>query len=58
VTRQVDVYVRGSFANIGEATMAVDCKCFSRTVDVKDVEMVMGLVDDVGADLGRPCSYL
>jgi hypothetical protein len=31
--------------------MAVDCKCFSRNVDVKNVETVMGLVEDVGADL-------
>lgn len=52
VDRQIDVLVRGSFTGIGEATMAVDCKCFSTKVDVKHVEMVMGLVDDVGTDIG------
>ncbi len=52
VDRQVDIYVRGSFANIGEATMAVDCKCFSRSVDVKHVETVLGLVEDVGTTIG------
>ncbi len=52
VERQVDIFISGTFANIGAATMAVDCKCFSRKVDVKNVEMAIGLVEDVGADLG------
>lgn len=52
VDRQIDILVRGSFTGIGEATMAVDCKCFSTKVDVKQVEMVMGLVEDVGTDIG------
>jgi len=52
VERQVDILIGASFANIGPATMAVDCKCFSRNVDVKSVETVIGLVEDVGADLG------
>jgi hypothetical protein len=51
--RQVDVYVRGTFAGkVGEATMAVDCKCFTRNVDVKAVETFIGLVEDVGTDFG------
>jgi hypothetical protein len=53
VDRQVDVHVRGSFAGaIASGTMAVDCKCFTRKVNVKDVEAFMGLVDDVGTDFG------
>lgn len=53
VERQVDVYVEGEFANgVGEATMAVDCKYFDRNVDVKAVETFIGLVEDVGTDLG------
>ena len=53
VDRQVDVYVEGAFAGaVGRGTMAVDCKCFSRKVDVKDVEAFMGLVDDVATDFG------
>lgn len=51
--RQVDVLVKGEFAGgVGEATMAVDCKCFSKKVDVKDVEAFVELVNDVGTDLG------
>ncbi len=43
VDRQVDVHVRGSFAGaIASGTMAVDCKCFTRKVNVKDVEAFMG----------------
>lgn len=52
VQRQIDVHVRGSFTGIGDATLAVDCKCFASKIDVKQVEMVMGLVDDVGTDIG------
>ena len=53
VDRQVDVYVEGAFAGgVGRGTMAVDCKCFSRKVDVKDAEAFIGLVDDVGTDFG------
>jgi hypothetical protein len=51
--RQVDVYVEGNFAGkVSHGTMAVDCKCFSRRVDVKDVETFIGLVEDVGTDFG------
>ena len=53
VDRQVDVFVRGTFAGqVARATMTVDCKCFSRKVDVKDVECVIGLVEDVGTAFG------
>jgi hypothetical protein len=53
VDRQVDVFVRGDFAGrVTRATMAVDCKCFTRQVDVKHVEGVIGLVEDVGTDFG------
>jgi hypothetical protein len=52
VNRQVDVRVKASFGNLTDATMAVDCKCYSRRVDVKDVETFMGLVDDVQTDFG------
>jgi hypothetical protein len=53
VDRQIDVFVRGDFAgHVTRATMAVDCKCFSRKVDVKDVETFIGLVEDVGTDFG------
>jgi Restriction endonuclease len=51
--RQIDALVRGNFASkVTRASMAVDCKCFGRKVNVKDVEMFMGLVQDVGTDFG------
>jgi hypothetical protein len=52
--RQIDVWVTGSFAGKveGVITAAVDCKHFSRKIDVTAVETFMGLVADVGADLG------
>jgi hypothetical protein len=53
--RQVDIYVAGLFAGdvLPEpATLAVDCKCWSSTVNVPDVEQFIGLVDDVGTDFG------
>jgi restriction endonuclease Mrr len=49
------VYVTGRFAgNVlpGPATLAVDCKCWSSTVNVPDVERFMGLLEDIRADLG------
>lgn len=54
VERQIDVWVEGSFAGDVEdrVTAVVDCKYYTRKVDVKVVETFMGLVDDVGADLG------
>lgn len=53
IKRQVDIHVCGNFAGrVAHGTMAVDCKCFSRNVDVKDVETFIGLVDDVGTDFG------
>jgi len=52
VTRQVDILVEGSFAGIADAVMAVDCKCFSEKVDVKDVEAFLGMLEDIGVHLG------
>jgi hypothetical protein len=54
VQRQVDVWVEGTFAGGIERNMsaAVDCKHFSRNLDVTAVEAFMSFVKDVGADLG------
>jgi Restriction endonuclease len=53
VPRQVDVLVTGTFPGLDEPQhMVVECKAFSRRVDVKDVEMAFGLVQDVGAPFG------
>jgi len=53
VGRQVDVLVRGKFAGLDhEQIMIVDCKHFSRRVDVKAVEAFAGMMEDVNAPLG------
>src|SRR4051812_23880825 len=50
--RQLDIAVRGTFAGLVDALLVADCKAFSRKVHVKDMEAFIGLVRDVGADLG------
>lgn len=51
--RQVDIFVRGTFAGrVAQATMAVDCKCWSSNVDVSDADRFVGFIDDLGVDLG------
>jgi hypothetical protein len=48
VPRQIDVTVRGRLL-ANDASIVIDCKYLSAHVDVKDVETVAGLFDDVGA---------
>lgn len=55
IDRQIDIMLRGHL--VGEALpdpqmIVVDCKCWSSTVNVPDVERFIGLVDDVKADFG------
>jgi hypothetical protein len=53
IDRQVDVLVEGRFAGLPEIRrMIVDCKCFSRNVDVQAVEAFAGFLDDVNVELG------
>lgn len=54
VDRQIDALVTGAFVGgvVPKATAAVDCKCYGRKVDVKDVEAFIGLVEDVQTDFG------
>jgi Restriction endonuclease len=53
VDRQADIWVTGIFAGfIDDGTAIVDCKFFSKKVDVKDVEAFIGMVEDVDADFG------
>ncbi len=49
--RQVDVFIRG---NVGafEVKILVDPKNHSTPVDIKEVESIVGMVEDVGANLG------
>jgi hypothetical protein len=51
--RQADIWVTGMFAGfIEDGTALVDCKYFSKKVDVMDVEEFIGMVEDVDADFG------
>lgn len=51
VMRQIDVWVE---ERVGQflVQIAIDCKDYGRPVDVKDVEEVIGLVEDVAANKG------
>ena len=50
VPRQIDVLADKDL--VGRSlTAVVDCKCYARNVDVKDVEAVIGLAADVRADV-------
>lgn len=51
VTRQIDISIR---QKIGQYDMliAIDCKDLAEPVDVKGVEEVIGLIQDVGANKG------
>jgi hypothetical protein len=52
--RQVDIVVVGRFPGLVRkaATMAVDCKLWSRKVGIEDVDRFVGFLADVGTDLG------
>lgn len=54
VERQVDVLISGRFAGVTEQdiTAAIDCKYYTRNIDVKKVDEFVGFVDDVHTDLG------
>lgn len=54
VERQVDVLISGQFAGVTgrDITAAVDCKYYTRKIDVKKVDEFVGFVDDVHTDLG------
>jgi hypothetical protein len=50
--RQIDVLVRGRVFGMADATVVVDCKRWRIPVDVKAVESFIGLIEDVGSDVG------
>lgn len=51
VMRQVDIAIRGTLAG-KEILGVVECKHFSRNVDVKVVDSFVGFLEDVGANVG------
>jgi hypothetical protein len=52
--RQVDIMVIGRFPGLvrNTATMAVDCKLWSRKVGIGDVDRFVGFLADLATDLG------
>jgi hypothetical protein len=52
--RQVDIVVVARFPGLvrDTATMAVDCKLWSRKVGIEDVDRFVGFLADIGTDLG------
>lgn len=51
VSRQVDISIRTKIESF-ELFGVVDCKYYSRKVDVKIVESILGFMEDAGADFG------
>lgn len=51
-TRQLDVTVRGTIFGMSDALMVVDCKRWSKRIDIADAGSFKSLVEDVGADFG------
>jgi hypothetical protein len=51
VSRQIDILIKGTVGPF-EVMMLIDSKNYSVPVDIKDIETIIGMVDDVGANLG------
>jgi hypothetical protein len=51
-SRQIDVLLRGRIFGMADATLIVDCKRRRTPADVKAVESFIGMIEDVGADVG------
>lgn len=50
--RQIDVLVEGDVFGLTNARIVVDCKRWKSAVDIAAAEAFIGLVEDVGAELG------
>lgn len=51
VERQVDVLATGSILG-HDIKIAVECKCYSKNIDVKIVDGFIGFLEDIKANLG------
>lgn len=51
VERQIDIYLEGQIAGY-QIKIAVDCKYFSKNIDVKHVESFCSMVEDIDAHQG------
>lgn len=52
--RQIDILVTADFAGglLKNRTAAIDCKCYSRNIDVGNADKFIGLIEDVQTDFG------
>ena len=50
--RQIDVLVEGNVFGLTDARLVVECKRWKTRIDVGDVDKFIGMVEDVGADMG------
>ena len=51
-TRQIDVLVEGNLSGVVTTRMIVDCKRWKTPIDKADVDHLIGMLEDVGADMG------
>ena len=51
VERQIDIFIEGEIAGY-EIKIVVDCKYFSKNIDVKHIESFCSMVEDVDAHQG------
>lgn len=51
IERQIDIFIEGEIAGY-KIKIVVDCKCFSKNIDVKQVESFCSMVEDVNAHQG------
>ena len=49
--RQVDISIRGELAG-NKLLGVIDCKCYSKNVDIKAVESFLGMLEDLKANIG------
>jgi hypothetical protein len=51
VLRQIDILVEANVVDM-DLVEIFDCKYFGERVDVREVDLIYGFIDDVGADFG------
>lgn len=51
VLRQIDILIEGDIAGY-TSRIVIDCKCFSKKIDVKEVERFCSMLDDIEAHQG------
>lgn len=50
-SRQIDVLIEGSLAG-HQIFAVVECKCFNKKIDIKEVDSFVGFLEDLNANIG------